>query len=60
MSLRPYKFIVKAVVQNMDTNGDVVAEIATDEAVVFGCDALAKWATEFPDRLAEVADQPPR
>ena len=52
--LRPYKFIVQAVPQVLDDEGNVVGESTDVQPVaLFGCDALAKWADEFPVKLAE-------
>ena len=53
MSLRPYKFIVQAVPQQVDEDGKVVAELTVEPVVVFGCDELAAWANDFPKKLAE-------
>lgn len=53
MSLRPYKFIVKAVPQIVDGDGNVVGEEEGVQPVsLFGCDQLAEWAKAFPDKLA--------
>ena len=56
MSLKPYKFIVQAVVQQIDDDGNVRAELATEPAVILGCDALKAWADDFPDKLAAAED----
>jgi hypothetical protein len=62
MSLRPYKFIISPVVQQLDDEGDVVGErtlSGTDDAgnpqpiVLYGCEQLVEWAQTFPDALAE-------
>lgn len=58
MSLRPYKFVVQAVVQKLDEDGNVVDEPSAEPVVLFGCDALAEWARAFPEKLA--ATEPPR
>lgn len=52
MSLRPYKFVVQAVVQQTDEDGNVTGETTTEPATVFGCDQLAEWAKAFPEKLA--------
>lgn len=53
MTLRAYKFIVKAVPQILDEDGEVVGEEETVQPVVLiGEKALAAWAKEFPERLA--------
>lgn len=61
MSLHPYKFLVQPIVQERDSDGNVIADGPllngqTSEPIVeeiFGCDALAKWAAEFPKLLAD-------
>ena len=56
MTLRPYKFIVKAIPQILDDDGEVIAEEQNVQPVeLIGCKALAKWAEEFPAKLAEAA-----
>lgn len=52
MTLRPYKFVVQAVVQETDEDGAVIAERPSEPVVVFSCSALEQWAREFPDKLA--------
>jgi hypothetical protein len=53
VTLRPYKFIVQAVVQ--ETNEDaVVGEQTTEPVTLYGCDALAEWAGKFTERLTSV------
>lgn len=60
MTQRPYKFLVTAVTQQVDDDGNVTGEatIASDPQgspfVLFGTDALARWAEAFPTRLADV------
>lgn len=51
--LRPYKFVVQAVPQQVDENGKVVGEAETAPVVLFGCDQLTAWAEAFPEKLAE-------
>jgi hypothetical protein len=50
--LRPYKFVVQAVVQETDAD-DVTGESTTEPVVLFGCAALEQWARDFPDKLTE-------
>lgn len=62
MTLRSYKFLVVAVVQNVDDEGNVTGESHYAQKdgqpiVIFGTDALAKWAQDFPAKLASA--QPP-
>lgn len=58
--LRPYKFQIVATAQEIDDNGDVVGEATITKQgepfTVFGCDGLAKFAADFPDRLAEAVE----
>lgn len=60
--MRPYKFVVQAVVQVVDGDGKVTGESAADPVTVFGVAELAEWAERFPDELAKagVADGVPR
>jgi len=55
--LAPYKFIVEAVVQEKDKSGKVIAEHNSQPTSLFGCDNLAAWAKEFPDRLTKAVAQ---
>ncbi len=55
--LAPYKFIVEAVVQEKGKGGKVIAEHNSQPATLFGCDNLAAWAKEFPDRLSKAVAQ---
>lgn len=55
--LKPYKFMVIAVVQTTDEDGQVTGEatIARDNGepfAVYGLDGLHKFADDFPDMLA--------
>lgn len=60
MTLRPYKFVVQAIVQDVDdATGDVVGERASDPITLFGCEAVASWANEFPAQLAGVEKTTP-
>lgn len=60
MTLRPYKFVVQAVVQELDQDGNVVAEHTTDPATVYGCAQLVEWASVFPAKLSEAKPAPPQ
>lgn len=57
--LKPYKFLVQAIVQQVDDDGTVVAELGIggqqqgEPAVLFGVDSLVEWAREFPAKLDE-------
>lgn len=51
--LKPYKFIVHAIPQKIDADGNVIGEIQAEPVVLFGCDALGEWAKAFPAKLAE-------
>lgn len=54
MNLRPYKFVVQAIVQQVDENGNVVGESPAEPVSIFGCEALSRWADDFPFELARV------
>jgi hypothetical protein len=48
MEYRPYKFLVVAVIQEIDDEGIVVQELQAQEpTAVFGIDGLRKFADEF-------------
>jgi hypothetical protein len=54
MSLRPYKFIIKAVPQIVDETGDVVGEEPNVQPVeLIGSERAIAWLNEFPAKLAE-------
>lgn len=51
MTVRPYKFIVQAVVQEIED--DIVkGEKVSEPVIVFGVDGLEEWAKNFPEKLA--------
>lgn len=55
MSLRPYKFQVVAVVQEIGEDGQVVGEQTVSAGgqpfTLFGVEALREWADAFPGLL---------
>jgi hypothetical protein len=52
--LRPYKFLVVPVVQELDDDGNVIGERQTQEpAQVFGVQGLHEYADGFDDVLAQ-------
>jgi hypothetical protein len=57
VTLQPYKFVVRAVIQQLGDEGEVVQEIEGEPVVVFGCEALACWARDFPAKLAGAEEQ---
>lgn len=55
MSLRSYKFLVQPVLQQVDDDGNVVAEVSGREPdVVFGTEGLLAYLEQFPETLARV------
>jgi hypothetical protein len=50
-SMRPYKFIVQAVVQEIDAEDNVITEHPTEPIQLFGCAQLEKYANEFEENL---------
>src|SRR5215471_13405274 len=53
MRLRPYKFLVVSVVQQVDEDGTVLAEASTEEPdVCFGVAGLISYAESFEQILA--------
>lgn len=57
MTLRPYKFVVQAVVQQLDDDGEATGELEGQQVILFGCAALEKYAADFP-KLLEAAQLP--
>lgn len=55
MNLRPYKFIVQAVVQQVEGD-DVVGESAAEPVTLFGAQAVVEWAEGFADQLATLEE----
>lgn len=55
MSLRPYKFIVQAVVQQIEDD-TVVGESASEPVTLFGATAVVEWAESFEDQLAALEE----
>lgn len=59
MQLRPYKFLVQPVVQQVDEEGNVVGEVfaaggpQNEPIVLFGVKALEEWARDFPKNLVQ-------
>jgi hypothetical protein len=55
VTLRPYKFLIVPVVQNVDEDGVVVAEGQGEQPdVVFGVDGLHRYADNFEQVLSEI------
>jgi hypothetical protein len=52
-TLRPYKFVVQAIVQRVGQDGQVTGEVIGQQLEVFGCEGLAEWASDFADRLKD-------
>jgi hypothetical protein len=51
--LTPYKFIIQAVMLDLDENGDVRGEAVAQPEQVFGVDALHDYADAFPAKLSQ-------
>ena len=63
MTLRPYKFQVIAICQELDEDGRVIGERIVagqnnQPLEVFGCDGLRNFADMFPAQI-EAASNPP-
>ncbi len=50
MTLRSYKFVVQAIVQQVDEDGNVAVEVQSEPVVIFGTAALEQWARDFPNK----------
>ena len=53
MTLRPYKFVVVAIVQQANEDGSVTGELRSEPVEVFGLNGLTEWAAGFPAELTE-------
>lgn len=49
--LRPYKFVVQAVVQELDGDDSVITEHPAEPVQLFGCEQLIEYATTFEENL---------
>jgi len=50
---RPYKFLITAIIQEVDDEGRIVQELSTEQpAVAFGVDGLQRYAETFEMELA--------
>lgn len=49
--LKPFKFLVQAVMLATDQAGNVIGEVRTEPETVYGTEALAEWAEGFPAAL---------
>jgi len=58
MTLRPYKFVVQAVVQEVDDEDNVTGEVIAEPAIIYGVSSLEQWARDFPEKLASAKEQP--
>lgn len=58
MSLRPFKFIVQAVLTEHDEEGNVVGERQAEPVALYGVDKLTKWAEDFDGQLAAAQARP--
>lgn len=54
MRLVTDRFVVQAIVRELDEDGGVVAERQVEPVVLFGAEALERWAGEFEEKLANV------
>lgn len=53
MRLVPDRFVVTAIVRELDDDNNVVSERQADPAVLFGAKALEQWASDFEALLAD-------
>jgi hypothetical protein len=54
MSLRPYKFLIVPVIQEIDEDGNVINEVQTQQPdTAFGVRGLIAYAENFEQVLAE-------
>src|SRR5215471_6332747 len=56
---RPYKFLITAIIQEVDDEGRIVQELSTEQpAVAFGVDGLQRYAETFEMELAAKVSDP--
>lgn len=60
MSLISDRFVITAIVREVDEDGTVVAERQAEPVVCFSPAQIVAWAEAFPEKLkdAKVADEP--
>lgn len=58
LELKPYKFVVQAIVQQTDSEGRVISETAAEPVTIFGCQSLEDWAKDFPHKLKSAETEP--
>ena len=56
MSLKPFKFIVQAVVIEENEDGVIVGERTSEPQVFYGSDALKTWLDSFMTELEDKSD----
>jgi hypothetical protein len=52
--LKPFKFVVQAVLLEHDDGGVIIGEHAAEPVALYGVDALRAWTDRFPDELARL------
>lgn len=57
-SLKPFKFVVQAVVLEVDGTGGVVGERPGEVLTIYGTKQLEEWARGFEAKLAEAEIRP--
>jgi hypothetical protein len=55
-NLVPDRFIVTAIVREVDDDGTVIAERQTEPVVCFSTEQLVEWAGMFPEKLVAARD----
>ena len=59
MTLKPFKFIVTAILLDVDDGGEPAGEVATDPVSIYGAENLERWAREFEANLTELIETRP-
>lgn len=59
--LKPFKFMLQAVVLEVDGTGGIIAERPSNQVVVYGAKAAHEWIDTFLQTLpdAPIIDEPP-
>jgi hypothetical protein len=54
---KPFKYVLQAILLEVDGTGAVLGERPTEPVVVYGVDRVVEWANTFADELAKAQPQ---
>lgn len=55
--LRPFKFVIQAVLLETDEAGNPIGERSSDPQTIYGIDAAKAWLEDIPDKVKELSGQ---